>query len=125
MANRVILGQRGSEFGLWVSQPGINVLVATEAQLLLSMGTANVQVIQSGAIADPGPVPSTVAIPDMGFFPFVIFSCEKYFISIDYLSNTSIRFNRASRPSLIGNGIPPTVFTPNGELRYAVTNIPW
>ncbi len=33
MANRVLLGERGSDYGLWVSKPGQNVLTAPDGQL--------------------------------------------------------------------------------------------
>jgi hypothetical protein len=36
MANRVLVGKKGSDYGLWVSKPGGNALTDGDADLLLS-----------------------------------------------------------------------------------------
>jgi len=36
MANRVLLGKKGTEYGLWISKPGVDVTTANTDQLLFS-----------------------------------------------------------------------------------------
>jgi hypothetical protein len=122
MANRVLLGQRGGAFGLWVSRPGVDVVTAGEDDMLFSSGdTENFMIIDSGVIGDPGAgATSTVSIPSMGFSPFVIFSCEKYPVSLEYLSSTSIRFRTFAAISVPGD----SGVVRSGTIRYAVTNLP-
>jgi hypothetical protein len=40
MANRVLLGQKGSDYGLWVSKPGKNVLTANDPEDMLFSSTS-------------------------------------------------------------------------------------
>lgn len=41
MANRVLLGQRGSQYGLFVSRPGSDVLTCANDELLFSTNSAD------------------------------------------------------------------------------------
>ena len=41
MANRVLLGKKGSDYGLWVSKPTLNVLTEGDDDLLLSSTSAS------------------------------------------------------------------------------------
>lgn len=41
MANRVALGERGGQYGLWVSKAGVDVLTAADADLLFNSNAAN------------------------------------------------------------------------------------
>lgn len=68
MANRICLGQRDvGEFGLWVSKPGVNVLTATDAQLLMGTDLDAVQIVARGAVSMAAGVYSvTQTIVDAG-----------------------------------------------------------
>lgn len=62
MTNRIVLGQKGGDYGLWVSAPGHNVLTASESNMLFSMSGIMTQVIQSGSFTIDGSSTS-VSIP--------------------------------------------------------------
>jgi hypothetical protein len=51
MTNRVVIGQKGAEYGLWVSPTGVDVLTAPDSSLLFSMSGALLQVLQSGTFS--------------------------------------------------------------------------
>ena len=48
--NRVLLGERGSDYGLWVSKPGANVLTCDEEDMLIDANRAEIvsQPLDSG-----------------------------------------------------------------------------
>lgn len=48
MANRVLLGQRGSDYGLWVSKPGQNVLTAPDRQLQFNSNLPAFGILEQG-----------------------------------------------------------------------------
>jgi len=50
MANRILLGERSGQYGLWVSKPGFNVLTAGQDGLLLSMGEDSLQAVYSASV---------------------------------------------------------------------------
>lgn len=56
MVDRVIIGSRGAEIGLWCSKPGFDVNTAGANDLLLDMSFRSEQIIQMGAIAFGGTV---------------------------------------------------------------------
>lgn len=53
MARRMVLGRRGTAFGLWISKPGSDALSAAEAQLLFSMTSRAGMVLSSGTVVVP------------------------------------------------------------------------
>lgn len=53
MARRVVLGNRGGQYGLWVSKPGFDALTATDAQLLFGMTKRFGMVLASGTVVCP------------------------------------------------------------------------
>jgi len=118
MANRIILGNRSGTYGLFISKPGVNVEVASSGDLLLSTLAKSIQIVASGFIPDPGS-PSTidVAIPDHGINPFVLFTCQKYLVTIEHLSTGLIRFRTTGIYSLLSG---PAL---DGVIRYSVTSI--
>lgn len=59
MTNRVILGQKGGNYGLWVSKAGFDVLTTTADNMLFDMSGSLLQIIQSGEFT----VNSTTNIP--------------------------------------------------------------
>lgn len=86
MTKRVILGKRGSEYGIWVSKPGYNVQTATNDQLLLNISQAVDQVIMIGTINSfPTVVPLGLSV-----LPYVFINSTVFHQSTDgssYLSN--------------------------------------
>jgi hypothetical protein len=53
MARRMILGRRGSAYGLWISKPGFDALAASDAQLLFTMTQRAGMVLSSGSVTVP------------------------------------------------------------------------
>jgi|TARA_R110001583_G_scaffold19150_4_gene75294 hypothetical protein len=54
MTDRVLIGKKGSEYGLWVAEPGGDVLNDTDKEMLLSsavVGTAQILMFQNIAVA--------------------------------------------------------------------------
>lgn len=47
---RVLIGQRGSDIGLWVSKPGRNVLTASDDDMLLSPTNPNLAFLIKGQV---------------------------------------------------------------------------
>jgi len=86
MANRVLLGKKGSDYGLWVSKPGGNALTDADAELLLSSEVVGMgQVILFQNIAVPASSTVTQNYNSRGggksFF--------NWWINADYLGGTS------------------------------------
>ncbi|WP_196258557.1 hypothetical protein [Pelagibacterium limicola] len=48
MSNRILLGQRGSEQGLWIAKPGQNVLTANDADLQYSSSFPAFGIVEQG-----------------------------------------------------------------------------
>lgn len=62
MANRVLLGQRGSEYGLWISKPGKDVTTASVEDLLFSSSNSSykyTQILAKGVHVFPTTAGST------------------------------------------------------------------
>lgn len=75
MANRLCLGSRGSSYGLFISQPGFNVLTASDANLLFSTDMEPWQILTSGQVALTKAVTFqsvSITYPNVGFIPTVI-----------------------------------------------------
>src|SRR6478735_7903966 len=53
MTRRIILGQRGAEYGLWVSRPGIDVAGAAAADMLFDMSLRRGMVLEEGSAVVP------------------------------------------------------------------------
>lgn len=73
MPGRIVLGKRNAgEYGLFVSKPGVEVMSATEAQLLLSTNVQALQIVATGVISSPG-IGSTVTVgfPAQPVTPFL------------------------------------------------------
>lgn len=123
MVSRVILGNRGGVGGAFVSLPGVDVFSASDDQLMLATHLLSLQVVASGVIGNPGaPASADVSFTDMGFQPFVIWSCDGYDVRMQYLSNSSVRFNTSGMTALdSAMSSPPAL---NLDIRYLVTNIP-
>jgi hypothetical protein len=63
MTNRIIIGQRNSLYGLWVSKPGANVVSAPESDLLFSMSGGMLQVFQKGSFTIPVGGNANISLP--------------------------------------------------------------
>lgn len=73
MTNRVLLGKKGSDYGLWVSKPGQNVLTASDDNMLLSTDFQAFQIVASGVINNPSNnTDYNLTIPNLGFTPIVL-----------------------------------------------------
>jgi hypothetical protein len=53
MARRVVLGNRGGVYGLWVSKPGFDALLEVDANLLFTMTRRSGMVLASGTTTVP------------------------------------------------------------------------
>lgn len=53
MTRRVILGRRGSEFGLWVSPAGVDAQTVGDSNALFSMSRKHLMAIASGTFVCP------------------------------------------------------------------------
>ena len=107
MANRVCLGQKAAgQFGLWVSKPGLNVLTASESQMLFSSNVKTLQIAQNGKVTITA-LPYTLTIADLGFRPFFeAFVSGWNWVCAEVLSNTQIRFEQFDSASPQENGQP-------------------
>jgi hypothetical protein len=117
MTNRVLLGKFGTKYGLWVSKPGVNLLKASEDEMLLSTERQSFQIVKSGVISFPGAGDDApaITIPNLGFNPLVLLSCPSHFVGYRMASLTSLVIRGFSvRNSRIST-------TP---ITYAVTNQP-
>ncbi len=73
MANRILLGKRGSDYGLWVSKPGSNVATCDAEDMLFDSANMDYgQVLARGMVAgDAGATNISVTVRD-GIKPLVI-----------------------------------------------------
>jgi hypothetical protein len=62
MSNRVLLGNRGGTYGLWVSRPGQDVITANTSQLLFDSASATVRILAQGTAAFTPGGSNTVSI---------------------------------------------------------------
>jgi hypothetical protein len=118
MTNRLILGNRSGQYGLWISKPGIDVLTASDRDCLFSSDVRAFQVVQSGDLGDIGSGGSVgIATVDQGFLPFVVISCMKYRIQVSYSSNAFFTIaSFGERTTTFGAAIL------DGSCKYAVVN---
>ena len=124
MANRVQLGKRGSEYGLWVSKPGANVLTCDQEDMLFDSTNMDYgQTLARGYIAgDAGATNVTVTVRD-GVDPFVITR------GLDYLTKKmstrrSANTNTQSFFTTGGNYVTVTVSTSGNSSTVTITPQP-
>ena len=124
MANRVQLGQRGSEYGLWVSKPGANVLTCDQEDMLFDSTNMDYgQTLARGYIeGDAGATNITVTVRD-GVHPFVITR------GLDYLTKKmstrrSANANTQSFFSTGGDYVSVTVSTSGNSSTITITPQP-
>lgn len=97
MANRVCMGQKAAgDFGLWVSKPGVNVLTATDAQMLFSSDWKTLQIAQTLRVAIPStpanPFPIDFTISNLGFRPHVEYAVSGFlYVGLEFVSDTQLR----------------------------------
>lgn len=51
MANRILIGNLGSTYGLKVSKDGVDVLTAADGQLMFDSSAANTRIIMTGSVS--------------------------------------------------------------------------
>lgn len=78
MTARVLIGKRGSEYGLWVSKAGCDVNTCSEDDMMLSMGITVFQARHTikgvpGQPATSGVNTDTQAIDDEGYRPMIMY----------------------------------------------------
>lgn len=125
MANRIVMGERSGQYGLWVSKPGFNVLTTGQENMLLSMGEDSLQAVHTATISMPTNVPEvSTSIPiSIPYTPLVLMQLtpraevyvdevgnqylERYTPRYRMLSSTSIGFSMVGVPA----GAPPLSLT--------------
>lgn len=113
MANRVIFGRRGTDFGLYISKPGFDVLSAGINDMLFHPAQDSLQFVQTGAISVSNGNPVNIAIPDLGYWPMIFLAPNDTYGNfpdgtstdwdpqITYNSNTSVTINVGGSSSAI------------------------
>ena len=124
MANRVQLGKRGSEYGLWVSKPGSEVTTCDQEDMIFDSTNMDYgQTLARGYIAgDAGATNVTVTVRD-GVDPFVITR------GLDYLTKKmstrrSANTNTQSFFSTGGDYVNVTVSTSGSSSTVTITPQP-
>ena len=78
MANRVLLGKRGSDYGLFVSKPGSNVVSADRKDLIFDstdLRSSSVHAIKEITLSSgSGSVNLNADGSSMGFIPFILWA---------------------------------------------------
>lgn len=117
MTNRVLLGQRGSEYGLWVTKPGKEILSNLgEDDFLLRISDKVLQVVQYGFIPQTAGsfIPTTVVIPNLSIRPLIEFESIGWnAIVLHWTSATTFDFIRAPNlPDALGDPFGPVTSGP-------------
>lgn len=111
MTNRVVLGNRNGQYGLWVSRAGHDVLTASETNMLFSMSGGFLQVLQQGTFNIPVGSNPVINIPLSGtnnVAPYVfIYVKESY--------------DNGTRAYYYNNNADVTVSPTNLSIQLAVT----
>ena len=122
--NRVLLGKRGSEYGLWVSKPGAEVTTCDQEDMIFDSTNMDYgQTLARGYIAgDAGATNITVTVRD-GVDPFVITR------GLDYLTKKmstrrSANANTQSFFSTGGDYVNVTVSTSGSSSTITITPQP-
>jgi len=111
MANRVLLGKRGSDYGLFVSKPGEDVEDATDATNLSFDSRAVGSLFVAGATPLKGE--GSLAAPTSGYIQGTISH------SLGYIPAYAVRWCYASD---LSNGVAQRMYNPSNIL---MTNISW
>lgn len=88
MTNRVVMGNKGGTYGLWVSKPGVNVLTASETDMLLSTSGTFGQIVRSGSFA-AGTGTYSISWSALGFRPRLFFGTQMIVEGVNYTSDNS------------------------------------
>jgi len=103
MANRVLIGERGSDYGLFISKPGSNVISADRKDLIFDstdLRTSAIHGIKEVSISSgssSGSVNLNSNGSSMGFIPFVLWTeisgndvlGQKWHFGFDWTTGTS------------------------------------
>lgn len=99
MANRVLLGKKGTEYGLWISKPGKDVTTASVEDLLFSTSSSDykyTQILAQGTHTFPTTAGSThtVTVPCVdNVKPYVIWYSIQTFGTAAYFPGASLNMN--------------------------------
>jgi len=99
MANRVLLGKKGTEYGLWISKPGKDVTTANVQDLLFSTSSSDykyAQILAQGTHTFPTTAGSThtVTVPCVNNVkPYVIWYSIVTFGTPAYFPGSSLNLN--------------------------------
>ncbi|WP_274426739.1 hypothetical protein [Chelativorans sp. YIM 93263] len=124
MANRVVFGARGgSQYGVYISKPGFNVLTAGINNLLFHPDQDSLQFVVTGSVNITNGNPVTISIPNLGYRPMIFLApnttygnfpggnATDWSPKITYNSNTSVTID-------VNN--PSTFDDPSAEVVYVV-----
>lgn len=110
MTDRVLIGRRSGQNGIYVSRPGVNVLTADLGGLLMSTDELHLQIIQRGYFSSGGGNTSISWSP-VGFRPRLIVSTQNVVQYISYTSDNSATINIYGMSSVLATywnvGSPP------------------
>lgn len=108
MANRIVVGERSGQYGLWVSKPGFNVLTTGQENLLLSMGEDSLQAVRTGTVSLPSSgAEVSVSIPvSLPYTPLILMQLTprtqvyRDEVGDDFLEVFTPRYRRLSATSI-------------------------
>lgn len=111
MTNRVVLGNKGGQYGLWVSRAGYDVLTTADSNMLFSMSGSFLQILQQGTFSIPIGTNPVVNIPlsgTNGVAPYVFIYIKE-------------AYNNGTRAYLYNNSSDVTVTSTNLNIQFGVT----
>lgn len=130
MANRIVMGERSGQYGLWVSKPGFNVLTTGQENMLLSMGEDSLQSVHTGTVTiSSSGAEVAVSMPiSLPFTPLILMQLSprtnvwKNEVGDEFLEVHTPRYRRLSATSIgfsvrIGSGLDEV---PTFTLTYTV-----
>lgn len=131
MTNRVVLGNRSGQQGLWISKPGRDVLtISADADFLFRTDIKGAQIVQSGIIPQTAGtfINVQIGIPDLGYRPVVeLQSIGWYGVCVRYYSNSLIGIERATAQPGYSQGywtVPPRGEAASRRVTYKVWSLP-
>ncbi|MBI1261263.1 MAG: hypothetical protein GC184_06035 [Rhizobiales bacterium] len=75
--NRVVLGQRDGDYGLWVSPPGVDVLTASLDNLLIHPFLSATKLVAQGSIYVSANTSQTIYFATQPVVPIVLFAEQR------------------------------------------------
>lgn len=125
MTERVLLGNRGGTYGLFVSKPGQSVLAS--ADFMVSTAVKNLQIVQYGSFGvvfgNPG---VAISWTPLGFRPRVLIQTQHRLVDFVYSSDNSGTARFTNNQNLINaewnaGGSPPPL---SNTVYWSVLSVP-